>query len=119
MTTAKDIDRIIDHADRILKRQAKDFDYWNDMPGIIPVFRIGDWGWVSEEQWDAVFDGLPDWAPVAYEVDANDPDWEGLRDRIAAAVDQGGRQALWDWCQELQDDNEFDVVFWTQVGQDT
>ena len=43
---------------------------------------------------------------------------ELVRDRIASAVNHGGSTSLRQWCDALMDANQFDTVFYTEVGQD-
>ena len=113
--SAGDITRMVETVDSQFEPMVRDY---GDLPGTHPVYRIGDWGWVREDQWDAVFAPWPDWAPYAYEIDANAFDYEHLRDRIASAVNHGGSTSLRQWCDALMDANQFDTVFYTEVGQD-
>lgn len=115
---ADDITRMVETVDHAFEGMVRDYCEYDALPGVHPVYRIGDWGWVREDQWDTVFAPWPDWAPYAYEIDANALDYEHLRERIACAVNHGGGTALKQWCDDLMDANQFDTVFYTEVGRD-
>lgn len=115
--TADDIKHMTRLVDDIFETIVRDYSEYDDQPGVHPVYRIGDQGYVAEKQWAAVFAVFPDWAPAVYEMYGNDPDFDTVAERAAQLVNEGGREAVEEWNDRLMDANEFDNVFWTEVGR--
>lgn len=116
--TADDIRHMTRLVDDIFETIVRDYSEYDDQPGIHPVYRIGDQGYVAEKQWAAVFAVFPDWAPAVYEMCGNDPDFKTVYERAAQLVNEGGRKAVEAWNSKLDEDGEADNVYYTELGQD-
>lgn len=116
--TTDDVRHMTRLVDNIFTTIARDYSEYDDQPGVHPVYRIGDEGYVTEAQWDAVFAVFPDWAPAVYEMYGNDPDFYSVAGRAAQLVNEGGRKAVEEWNDKLMDADEFDNVYYTELGKD-
>lgn len=117
--TAETIESMVRRLDDVFDTITCDVCFYEDLPGIYPVYRIGDAGYVSEERWDAVFALLPyDWAPAVYVMCGNDPDFKTVYERAAQLVNEGGREAVEKWNSKLDENGEADDVYYTELGQD-
>lgn len=85
--------------------------------GILGVYYIGELGWVTEDEWDKVFDGLPEWARDAYMIEAEAAYDDDIVDDIAAAYNEGGMDALGELFGRTVCDDP-DTVFFTQYLSD-
>jgi len=88
--------------------------------GLLGVYYVGDMGWVSEDEWDEVFAHQPEWARDAYMIEANEgwTDDMGLCEDIAAAYNEGGPGALAAWAEDMAEDGDLDIVFYSQFWND-
>ncbi|MGO5374276.1 hypothetical protein [Bifidobacterium thermophilum] len=115
--TANDIDTIVTAIDKRLIPQTRDFDEYDEMPGCNGIYRIGDYGYVSEAQWEQAFADQPEWAPLAYELEAN-MYGDNSSEKVAAIAREGGMKALQGEADRLLDNDMFETVYYTEAGQE-
>lgn len=115
--TANDIDTMTDIIDKRLIPQTRDFEDYDNMPGCNGIYRIGDYGYVSENQWEQAFADQPEWAPDAYELVGN-MYGEHSAEKVAALARKGGMNALQDEANRLLDNDMFENVYYTEAGQE-
>ena len=79
------------------------------------VYRIGDYGYVTLDEWRKAFEDEPDWAETVYMLDGNQP---GCAARWAELYAQGGTEALDSELDEMFNADAADEVFYTEATED-
>ncbi|NEG55449.1 hypothetical protein GFD21_06645 [Bifidobacterium sp. SMA15] len=110
MITAKDV---MDMVERVDARLFPLCDYENFEP-YQGVYRLGDSGYVTEEQYMAAFDGEPYWAETAYMVEGNGVE----ASRIAEILNTEDLAGLSEFLDEMFDTDNADYVFYTEATEE-
>ena len=115
--TANDITAMTNTiCDRLIP-QTRDFEEYDEMPGCNGIYRIADYGYVSEAQWDKAFADQPDWAPLTFELSSNMYGDDSDK-TVAAILNKGGVKALGEEADRLLDNDMFETVYYTEAGQE-
>lgn len=78
------------------------------------IYRLGDWGYVTETEYNAAFEGEAGWAQDAYMLEGN-----GVgHGRIARLYNDGDVEALSDYINERFDNDQMDDVFYTEATEE-
>ena len=110
MITAEDITDMVDRVDAKLTPKCR-YDGFQPCEGI---YRLGDYGYVTETEHDAAFEGEPYWARDAYMLEGN-----GVgHGRIARLYNDGDVEALSDYINERFDNDQMDDVFYTEATEE-
>ena len=110
MITAEDITDMVDRVDAKLTPKCR-YDGFQPCEGIS---RLGDYGYVTETEYDAAFEGEPYWARDAYMLEGN-----GVgHGRIARLYNDGDVEALSDYVNERFDNDQMDDVFYTEATEE-
>ena len=110
MITAKDITDMAERVDAKLLPLC-DYEGFEPYEGI---YRLGDYGYVTETEYNAAFKGEPYWAQDAYMLEGN-----GVGcGRIARLYNDGDVEALSDYINERFDNDQMDDVFYTEATED-
>jgi len=75
-----------------------------------PVYHLGDWGYVRAKDYEAAFEGEPDWASDMYMLDGNEPERDG---HWADVYNRGGLKALGEELNRMFDEDRAEYVFYT------
>lgn len=79
------------------------------------VYRLGEWGYVSEDEYKQAFQNEPEWAEPCYMLVGNDPDALEL---WAETYRKRGLQGLNDEIADMFDGDCPDTIFWTQASEE-
>ena len=110
MITAKDIKDMVERVDVKLTPKCR---YENFQP-YEGIYRLGDYGYVAETEYDAAFEGEPEWARDAYMLEGN-----GVGcGKIARLHNDCGVEALSAYVSERFDDDLMDDVFYTEATEE-
>lgn len=110
MITAKDIADMVERVDAKLLPLC-DYEGFEPYEGI---YRLGDYGYVTETEYNAAFEGEPYWAQDAYMLEGN-----GVGcGRIARLYNDGDVEALSDYINERFDNDQMDDVFYTEATEE-
>ena len=78
------------------------------------VYRLGDMGYVGEEEYLRAFENEPEWARDCYMLHGNEPDKAGY---WAEAYVEGGTKRLEEELEDMFDLDHADTVFWTESDE--
>ncbi len=78
------------------------------------VYRLGDMGYVGEEEYLRAFEKEPEWARDCYMLHGNEPDEAGY---WAEAYEEGGTKRLEEELEDMFDLDHADTVFWTEADE--
>lgn len=106
---ADDIQAMVERVDAKLAPLC-DYEGFQPCEGI---YRLGDWGYVTETEWNKAFENEECWASDAYMLNGNGVD-NGIISRL---VNERG-SALSDYINERFDDDEMDDVFYTEATEE-
>lgn len=74
------------------------------------VYHLGDWGYVRAKDYEAAFEGEPEWAGPMYVLDGNEPEHDG---HWADVYNRGGLKALGEELNRMFDEDRAEYVFYT------
>lgn len=79
------------------------------------IYRLGDWGYVTETEYNKAFEGEAGWAQDAYILDSNGVSRATICHLINE--DDDGK-AISDYINECFDSDQMDNVFYTEATED-
>lgn len=87
--TAQQISTMVKRVDSTLLPQCE----YEDFEPNASIVRLGDYGYVTEQEWSDAFANEPYWAEIAYETEGNLRQ-DNAHDIIADTYNDGGAKAL-------------------------
>lgn len=109
--TVKDVADMVERVDEKLSPLTR-YDGFQPYEGI---YRLGDWGYVTETEYNKAFEGEAGWAQDAYILDSNGVSRATICHLINE--DDDGK-AISDYINECFDDDQMDNVFYTEATED-
>lgn len=109
--TVKDVADMVERVDEKLSPLTR-YDGFQPYEGI---YRLGDWGYVTETEYNKAFEGEAGWAQDAYILDSNGVSRATICHLINE--DDDGK-AISDYINECFDKNQMDNVFYTEATED-
>ena len=108
--TVKDVADMVERVDEKLSPLTR-YDGFQPYEGI---YRLGDWGYVTETEYNKAFEHEDGWAQDAYMLEGNGVGYG----RIARLYNDGDVEALSDYINERFNNDQMDDVFYTEATED-
>lgn len=109
--TVKDVADMVERVDEKLSPLTR-YDGFQPYEGI---YRLGDWGYVTETEYNKAFEGEAGWAQDAYILDGNGVS----HTRISQLINEDDTgKAISDYINERFDNDQMDDVFYTEATED-
>lgn len=108
-----DVKKIVDSINDELEEKAR-------LDGFKPfedVYRIGDCGYVTEQEYEKAFENLPAWAKDAYLIVSN-MCYEPMENFIVRLYNVGGLTLLDQFTQEMFDNGYSEDVYYTETDEE-